>query len=191
MPNTRVSNFAYLREFIRHPRKVGSFAESGRALSSAMAKAAHVSDSGIVVEFGPGTGVITAQLLAHGVSAKKLMLVEFSPTFARKLRKRFPLVKVIDGDAWKIESLMAQHFPDQKCAAIASGLPLLNFSIEQRSNLMKAVAAVLEPGQGRFVQFSYGLKMPAAPESNFSVTRTPWILKNIPPARVWTYSRNN
>jgi phosphatidylethanolamine/phosphatidyl-N-methylethanolamine N-methyltransferase len=189
MTDSRVSIFAYMREFMRYPRNVGSFAESGLALSKAMAQAANASDNGIFVEFGPGTGVITMQLLAHGVSPTQFMLVEFNPIFAAKLRKRFPLVKVIEGDAWQIETLMAQHFPDQKCAAIVSSLPLLNFPEKQRSVLMKAVAAALDPRHGRFVQFSYGLKKPVEPEDGFSVSRTGWILKNLPPARVWVYSR--
>jgi phosphatidylethanolamine/phosphatidyl-N-methylethanolamine N-methyltransferase len=191
MNESRVSVSAYLREFMRYPRNVGSFAESGIDLSTAMAKSVNASNGGIVVEFGPGTGVITAQLLAHGVSPSQLMLVEFNPAFAASLRARFPQLKIIEGDAWKIESLMQQNFPGKKCAAIVSGLPLLNFPLEQRASLMKAITKVLEPQNGRFVQFSYGPKMPAKPEDGFSVFRTGWILKNIPPARVWVYLRHS
>jgi phosphatidylethanolamine/phosphatidyl-N-methylethanolamine N-methyltransferase len=190
MKDSRISVFAYLREFMRQPRNVGSFAESGIDLSTAMAKSVNASQGGIVVEFGPGTGVITAQLLAHGVPSSQLMLVEFNPTFAANLRSRFPGLKIVEGDAWEIESLMRQHFPNKKCAAIVSGLPLLNFPMESRSALMKAIANVLEPLHGRFVQFSYGPKMPAKPEIGFSVFRSGWIVKNIPPARVWVYLRH-
>jgi phosphatidylethanolamine/phosphatidyl-N-methylethanolamine N-methyltransferase len=191
MTDSRFSVFAYLREFRRYPRNVGSFAESGIKLSTAMAKSVNASNGGIIVEFGPGTGVITAQLLAHGVPPSQLMLVEFNPTFAASLRVRFPQLKIIEGDAWQIETLMQKHFPGKKCAAIVSGLPLLNFPMGQRSALMKAIANVLEPRHGRFVQFSYGPKMPAKPEEGFSVFRTGWIVKNIPPARVWVYLQHS
>ena len=186
----KISLLDYLGEFRRSPRTIGSFAESGAQLSRAMAKAANVKQGGIVVEFGPGTGVITAQLLAQGIAPAQLLLIEFNPKFAANLRLRFPLVKVLQGDAWQIEKIMAENFPGKTCAAIVSSLPLLNFPKTQRSTLMTAIDRVLDPVHGRFVQFSYGLKMPVECGCGFSTSRSKWILKNVPPARVWLYERH-
>ncbi len=187
----KISLLDYLGEFRRSPRTIGSFAESGAQLSCAMAKAANVKQGGIVVEFGPGTGVITAQLLAQGIAPAQLLLIEFNPKFAANLRLRFPLVKVLQGDAWQIEKIMAENFPGKTCAAIVSSLPLLNFPKAQRSTLMSAIDRVLDPVHGRFVQFSYGLKMPVESGCRFSTSRSRWILKNVPPARVWLYERHS
>ena len=190
MANAKISLLDYLREFKRSPRSIGSFAESGVQLSVAMAKTANIKPDEIVVEFGPGTGVITAQLLAQGVKPAQLLLVEFSAKFAANLQTRFPHLKIIHGDAWQIEALMATHFPGQKCGAIVSSLPLLNFPKSSRSSLMSAIDRVLDPLNGRLVQFSYGLKIPVEPPASFSVSPSKWIFKNVPPARVWLYERN-
>ena len=189
MANAKISLLDYLREFKQSPRSIGSFAESGVQLSAAMAKTADVKPHEIIVEFGPGTGVITAQLLAEGVRPAQLLLVEFSAKFAANLQIRFPHLKIIHGDAWQIETIMAEHFPGQKCAAIVSSLPLLDFPKPMRSSLMQAVDKVLDPVAGRFVQFSYGLKVPVESPLGFSASRSKWIFKNVPPARVWLYKR--
>ena len=48
---------------------------------------------------------------------------------------------------------------------------------------------LLPPG-APFIQFSYALVPPIAPEPElFSVERSGWILKNLPPARVWVYRK--
>ena len=189
MANAKISLLDYLREFKQSPRSIGSFAESGAQLSAAMAKAAHVKPSEVVVEFGPGTGVITAQLLAQGVLPSQLLLIEFNAKFAANLRMRFPHLNILQGDAWQIEKIMAEHFPGQKCSAIVSSLPLLNFPKAQRALLMAAVDRVLDPVHGRFVQFSYGLKSPIELGDKFTQSRSKWIVKNVPPARVWLYKR--
>ena len=155
-----------------------------------MAKAAHVKPDEIVLEFGPGTGVITAQLLAQGVLPSQLLLIEFNAKFAANLRVRFPHLNILQGDAWQIEKIMAEHFPGKKCSAIVSSLPLLNFPKAQRALLMAAVDRVLDPVHGRFVQFSYGLKSPIELGNTFTQSRSKWIVKNVPPARVWLYKRH-
>ncbi len=190
MANAKISLLDYLREFKQSPRSIGSFAESGAQLSAAMAKAAHVKPGEIVVEFGPGTGVITAQLLAQGVLPSQLLLIEFNARFATNLRIRFPHLNILQGDAWQIESIMAEHFPDQKCSVIVSSLPLLNFPKALRGALMEAVDRVLDREHGRFVQFSYGLKSPIELGRGFTGSSSKWIMKNVPPARVWLYKRH-
>lgn len=190
MANAKISLMDYLREFKQSPRSIGSFAESGAQLSTAMAKAAHVKPGEIVVEFGPGTGVITAQLLAQGVLPSQLLLIEFNAKFATNLRIRFPHLNILQGDAWQIEKIMAEHFPGQTCSVIVSSLPLLNFPKALRAALMAAVDRVLDPVHGRFVQFSYGLKSPIELGIGFSAACSKWIVRNVPPARVWLYKRN-
>lgn len=48
---------------------------------------------------------------------------------------------------------------------------------------------LLPPG-APFIQFSYALvpPIPAEPEL-FSIERSGWILRNLPPARVWVYRK--
>ena len=71
---------------------------------------------------------------------------------------------------------------------VISGLPLLNFDPPMRAKLLADSLALVAPGRP-FVQFSYGVHAPvehAGPA--VSVSRSPWVFRNLPPARVWTYS---
>jgi phosphatidylethanolamine/phosphatidyl-N-methylethanolamine N-methyltransferase len=103
------------------------------------------------------------------------------------LKARFPLVRVIQGDAFDlVRTLEAHEFAP--FAAIVSGLPLLNFPHAARKSLMDGALARLAPG-APFIQFSYGLHSPVAPPAGYSVLRAAFVLANVPPARVWVYRK--
>ena len=57
---------------------------------------------GPVVELGPGTGPVTQALLQRGLAPERLILVEYDPAFCRLLERRFPGVRVIQGDAYDL-----------------------------------------------------------------------------------------
>ena len=57
-----------------------------------MAARVDTARTGLVVELGGGTGVITAALLARGVAPERLVVVEQSPALAAHLRQRFALL---------------------------------------------------------------------------------------------------
>lgn len=183
-----ISSFRYLREMLLSPRRTGSVAESGRALARAMADAVDPGLPGTVVELGPGPGAITEALLDRGVIASRLLLIEANPTFVAHLRRRFPKVRVVEGDAWRVKDILAETVGDTTCAAIVSGLPLLNFPVERRLQLLETVLGLVARQSGAFVQFSYGFHPPITPSATIRVNRSRWILRNIPPARVWTYT---
>jgi phosphatidylethanolamine/phosphatidyl-N-methylethanolamine N-methyltransferase len=54
---------------------------------------------------------------------------------------------------------------------------------------MDQVFARLAPG-APFVQFSYGLRAPVSPPAGVTVTRAAFVLRNVPPARVWVYRKS-
>lgn len=89
---------------------------------------------------------------------------------------------------WDMRAHLAACRPGQNCAAALSGLPLLNFTQERRVALVPDVMAALAPARGSFIQFSCGLKAPAAAPPGIAVSRSKWLFMNIPPARVWIYT---
>jgi phosphatidylethanolamine/phosphatidyl-N-methylethanolamine N-methyltransferase len=143
-----------------------------------------------VLELGPGTGAVTEALLQHGLREDRLVAIERNPTMARLLRKRFPLAKIIIGDAWSLDDLLQHgHSPISHVGAVISSLPLLNFPPEQAEALAHKIQSVLNPG-GNWVQYSYNLgkKQPrGADRFHLRASKIVWI--NIPPARVSVYSK--
>jgi phosphatidylethanolamine/phosphatidyl-N-methylethanolamine N-methyltransferase len=136
---------------------------------------------------GPGTGVITAAILARGIAPARLVAVEYNENFAAVLKARYPAVKVIQGDAFDLGQTLKAH-DLAPFAAILSGLPLLNFPLAARQRLIEGALARLAP-EAPFIQFSYGLHPPVVPPPGYSVVRAAFVLRNVPPARVWVYRK--
>ena len=184
MPASNViqDQLRFLGGLITRPRNVGAVAPSGPQLAKAMA--AQIRLDGPVLELGPGTGAITQAIVAK-VGEKRLTAVEYDGDFAAALKARWPAITVIQGDAFDLDHTLSHRQP---FAAIVSGLPLLNFPMEDRHRLIEGVAARLMPGAA-FIQFSYGLNAPVTPPDGHYVTQAAFAWANVPPARVWVYRK--
>ncbi len=176
----------FLNRLISSPRDVGAIAPSGSALGRAMAAQVDPDIAGPVVELGPGSGAITKALL-EVIPASRLTVIERDPAFAALIAGRYRDVTVLCDDAFELDRIAAAHFK-APCAAVVSGMPLLNFPEDKRHGLLDAVLGLLTPG-APFIQFTYGLKMPVPPPARASATHAAFIWKNMPPAHVWVYRK--
>lgn len=178
----------FLKGIVRTPRITGAVSPSGAALARLMAS--HVDPEGTdpVLELGPGTGPVTKALIEHGVAPERIVALEFSPEFCALLGQRFPGIRVVQGDAYRLgDSLPADL--DRPFSAVVSGLPLLMRPPAERQALIEAALDRMRPG-GPFIQFSYSLMAPVpAVPGRFTVDRSRWVMLNLPPARVWLYRR--
>lgn len=178
----------FLRQLAGSPKRTGAITPSGRWLARAMAAEVDPSGTGMVLELGPGTGVFTKALLARGVASQRLVLVEYSRDFCKMLRRRFPGVTVIEGDAYDIGGhveRLGRGSPD----AIVTGLPLLNRPLGTRLDLIDQCLSAGAPGMP-VVQFSYAIQPPIPPGlGDYTVRRAKRVWFNLPPATVWIYSR--
>jgi phosphatidylethanolamine/phosphatidyl-N-methylethanolamine N-methyltransferase len=180
-------NLRFLRALIARPKNVGAIAPSSRGLGRAMARQIDPARHGPVLELGPGTGVMTAALLEHGIAPNRLTAIEYDPHFAAALAARFGGVRIIQGDAFDLgRTLGSRH--EEPFAGIVSGLPLLNFPMASRRALIDGALARLAPG-APLVQFSYGMHAPVVPPAGHSVVCVARVWANLPPARVWVYRR--
>ncbi len=180
----------FLRRFLGDPKRTGAVAPSSPFLAREMARAVDPLAPGVVVELGPGTGPVTKALIARGVRRERLLLVEYDPYFCKLLAERFPMARIVRGDAYALNDTLAGRLT-QPVAAVVSSLPLLNEPPERRIALIDEAFALMGP-DGVFVQFTYGLRSPIPREASAGryVGRcgAP-ILRNLPPASVWTYRR--
>lgn len=174
----------FLRVWAGAPLRTAAQAPSGTALAAAMAAPLDPHRRGLVVELGAGTGAFTAALLARGVPAERLVLVEPEPRFAALLRRRDPQARVMEEDARLVPERLARE--GETLAAVVSGLPLLQWRATERLRLV--LRCLRLTAGGPFVQFTCfpGSPVPLAGRPlRARVTRTIW--RNLWPARVWTY----
>lgn len=187
-------DMVFLRSWMERPVKTGAIAPSGPQLVAKMASYVDNPLTARVLELGPGTGVVTAALLARGVRPQNLLAVEYSEEFCRTVARRFPTINLERGDAYALDELLARPglgaFGRHDLDAVVSSLPLMTRPEGERKKLVLDALAHLKPG-APFIQFSYALVPPVKPDvSRYSLTSSEWIWKNFPPARVWVYRKN-
>ena len=179
----------FIKTWLDNPILTGAVSPSGRFLARMMARAVDPDGNGPIVELGPGTGPITEALLKRGIAPGRLVLVEFDSAFCRLLRKRFPAVHVVQGDAYKLGESLAGVLAEP-AAAVVSSLPLLNKPDRERLALIDDAFALMAR-DGTFVQFTYGMAspVPRSAAAAYDAEISPPIWLNLPPARVWVYRR--
>jgi phosphatidylethanolamine/phosphatidyl-N-methylethanolamine N-methyltransferase len=180
----------FLREWLANPQRTGAVAPSSPMLGAAMARWLPRNPESYVLELGPGTGAVTDALLKYGLREDRLIGIDNNPALANILRKRFPLAQIITGDAWDLDTLLAElPAPVGSVGAVISSLPLLNFPKEQADALARKIRAALEP-RGRWVQYTYHiLKDRSRGGEEFRLIASKIVWFNLPPARVSVYQK--
>jgi phosphatidylethanolamine/phosphatidyl-N-methylethanolamine N-methyltransferase len=180
----------FFRTWATSPLKMGSVTPTSRALAAVMVELANVDPTGWTLETGPGTGVVTQALIAAGIPAERIVSVEYDKDFCKHLKKRFPGINVIRGDALDLESTLGE-FRDIKFSAALSGIPLLNLPKKKRAPYLEGLLDRLKPG-GVISQLSYSFMPPQeAIPGRLAVDKSKWVTLNFPPGRAWVYRRPN
>ena len=175
---------------LRSPRQIGAVAPSGKSLARAMAMTANPKGKRIL-EIGPGTGVITEALLAHGASKEQLLLLERDRKLAAYLNQKFPEIKVIAGDA-QTACYLIEPESSGNIDTIVSSLPLRNVREAQKLALLKQLFSLLDE-KGFLVQYTYSARAPISKKLAIHLgvkgERAAAVFKNLPPASVWKYAQ--
>jgi phosphatidylethanolamine/phosphatidyl-N-methylethanolamine N-methyltransferase len=175
----------FLSELARRPRQMGTVWPSSPALAEAMARWLPEHKGELMLELGPGTGIVTEKLLAAGLPEEQLVALEKSERLAGFLRERFPKARIVTGDALELDRVL----DGLKFGAVFSSLPLKVFSTEQVGRISEAIHNVLRPG-AHWVQYSYQLVNGHAPAKTFRPVDSEIVWQNLPPAKVSVYRRS-
>ena len=82
--------FLFASNFLRHPHMLGSIIPSSRFLVDAVLAPIDWSRAKVIVEYGPGVGTLTAEILRRMRADAKLMVMETNPQFVRFMRQTLP-----------------------------------------------------------------------------------------------------
>lgn len=195
MPTAHSAGTAlFLKRWLRRPLAMGAVVPSGKLLGEALALTTLreiEGRDGHVVELGAGTGEVTRALLAAGIPAARLALVERDPELVAFLRRHFRGPQIIEGDASRLPRLLAAN-GIERIAAVVSGLPLLSLPADVVNGIVHGAFEALPRGAA-FIQFTYGPSQPV-PRSlreslHLAAERGRRIWRNVPPAVVWTFRK--
>ncbi len=186
MAQTRPNEWwQFFRGFLHAPRTVGSIAPSSAYLVEAMLQVAEVERYRMLAEFGPGTGVFTAELVRRMRPDARLLVFEIRADFAARLQQRFddPRVTIIHGSAVDLEQHLRAHGAE-RVDCIVSGLPFTSLPREVTHAILRVTRDRLRPG-GRFVTYQYTPALLRLLRSYFPTTRIArYVIRNLPPALV-------
>jgi phospholipid N-methyltransferase len=149
-----------------------------------------------VVEYGPGTGVFTAQLIPRLADGSDFFAIEQNPALVRIFRGRFPNVRIYTDSVVNVRTICDREGIEQ-IDCVLSGLPWASFTETYQYEILNSMTSALKPG-GQFVTFAYlqGLLLPAGRRfrgklneyfSEISQSKTVWA--NLPPAIVYRCRR--
>lgn len=187
--DTRGDGRRFFNAWRAKPLQIAALAPSGAALAALITREIFP-ETGEVLELGPGTGVFTRAILARGVRASALTLIEHEAVFAQLLNDRFPEATVIQMDAAALAG--DARFRTGNFGAVVSGLPLLSMSSRTVLRILAGSFRALGRG-GAFYQFTYGPVCPVPRKIldrlGLKATRVGGTVANLPPARVYRISR--
>ncbi len=178
----------FFKGWIDKPKAVGSIIPTSSVTARKMASVIDVRSGLPALEVGPGTGVITKAILRHGVKPQDLYAVEYSHDFVLHLRRNYPGVNVIEGDAFDLDRTLGDK-AGITFDAVVSGVPLLNFPVAMRVRYVESLLDRIPHGRP-IVQLTYGPKSPVPPGlGDYTVEKFDFIIRNIPPTVLWIYRR--
>lgn len=177
---------SFLKEYFKNKKMVGAVSPSSRFLGQKMLESVDFDKVKHIVELGPGTGVFTDIIIERMRKDAKLLVFELNDKFHAALKKRIndPRVQIIHDSAENISKYLPEEDKSNQ-DVIVSSLPLMVFSDELRSAVVKASYDSLKP-KGYYLQFQYSLQSKKFLESIFKKVSIKFTMKNFPPAFVYT-----
>ena len=179
----------FFKGFLRNPREVGSIVPSSRFLTRRVMDCGQVRTARVIVELGPGTGVLTRQMLRHMRGDAKLIAVEISSDFAEVLDSTIgdPRLHVFLGSAGDLEAALAAA-GETRADLVVSGIPFSTMGSGEGSRTLQAAKRVLGP-EGRFVAYQFRSAVRRLAEPVFGPPQTHSGFWNIPPMRIYVWSQ--
>lgn len=185
----------FFRTFLRSPTSVGAVLPSSRYLARALVGRLAMSPGELIVEYGPGTGPVTAVIAKDLPADARYLGIELEPRFHEVLTHRYPTLDFHLGSAADVKAILAgRQLPMPR--RIVSGLPFASLPPTVQDAVITGIVDVLRESGGEFRTFqyvhAYGMKAArrfrALMQERFTgFERIGPVVRNVPPAFVLRY----
>src|ERR1700719_3586119 len=174
----------FARNFFRHPRMLGSIVPSSRFLIKQVLEPIDWAQARVIVEYGPGVGSITAEILRRMRPDATLIAIETNPEFVRFLRStEDERLHVVEGSAESVGQALRQH-GHAKASYIISGIPFSTISAPLRERILRMTCSVLEPN-GSFLVYQFSTRVFSDLQRIFRPVRHEFEPLNVLPAHLF------
>lgn len=163
----------FVLESLKYPKQIGTFTESSRFVAKKMVQG--IDGTLDVIEFGPGTGSVTLEILRHLPEDGRLTCFEINPSFCRCLETiNDSRLKVINDDAQNCE----QYVDGLDC--VVSALPLSLFAKPKREKII-----ALASKSKTYIQLQYMPLLRKEMKHYFQDVKIKFVPLNFPPAFIY------
>jgi phospholipid N-methyltransferase len=175
----------FAKNFLQHPRMLGSVVPSSRFLIQRISDRIDWRHARVVVEYGPGVGNVSQQLLSKLHSDGRLVLVEMNEEFVFLLRQRLrdPRVRVVHGSAENVRQIL-HELGIAAADYIVSGIPYSTIPTTLRRHILLESRAMTS-AHGEVIVFQFTRTIERELRACFHRVEGEFEARNFPPARVW------
>src|SRR5437762_13434898 len=134
---------------------LGSIVPSSRFLIKQLLQPINWARADVIVEYGPGVGGITAEVLRQMRPDATLIAIEMNPDFVKYLRSSFTdkRLRVVEGSAVSVDEIL-RRFGYARANYIISGIPFSTIPAPLRERILRKTCDVLDSG-GAFLVFQF------------------------------------
>lgn len=171
--------------------QVASIVPSSRALVRKVASRINFDVARTIVEFGPGEGCHTREIVRRMHADANLLLFELDPQLATYLAEQFQSdsrVSVLNTDAAELPVELLKRGLSH-CDYVVSGIPFSILELNKKRELLRAVHDSLAPRpHAAFIIYQVTKEL-VAHCRHFARIESQYCLQNIPPMFVTTFFR--
>jgi len=130
----------FLKRFLQRPFQVASIIPSSRALIRRVVEKMDLSKPRVIVEYGPGEGCHTREIVRRMHPDSQVILFELDPELAQHLDEQFrddPRVTVLNADCATLPGVLAAR-GHTHCDYIVSGIPFSILDPVKKRQLLRS-----------------------------------------------------
>jgi phospholipid N-methyltransferase len=184
-PRGSGSAWLFALNFFRHPMMLGSIVPSSRFLIRQLLEPVDWGQARVIVEYGPGVGVITTEVLRRMGPDTMLIAIETNPDFVSYLRDSIKdeRLHVVEGSAESVDEIL-RRYGQSNASYIISGIPFSTIPAPVRERILLKTCEVLKPG-GSFLVYQFSSRVLQDLQRIFRYVRRKFEPLNVLPAHLF------
>ena len=178
------------RNFLKHPKMLGSLIPSSRYLVNHLLRQVDWSRARVVVEYGPGVGTFTGEILRRLRPDGALVAIETNHEFVHFLRRTVvdDRLHVVHGSAEEADAILEERGLPHADYVI-SGIPYTTMPGDMRERILRTTHSVLHP-TGAFLVYQFTRAVLPYLQQVFGLVHQEFEPRNIMPARLFYCRRH-
>jgi phospholipid N-methyltransferase len=184
-PRGSGSAWLFALNFFRHPMMLGSIVPSSRFLIRQLLEPVDWSQARVIVEYGPGVGVITTEVLRRMRPDAMLIAIETNPDFVSYLRDSIKdeRLHVVEASAESVDEIL-RRYGQSNASYVISGIPFSTIPAPVRERILLKTREVLKPG-GSFLVYQFSSRVLQDLQRIFRYVRRKFEPLNVLPAHLF------